>query len=261
MRRLLALFVVGLLLPASALAQSGFGGMLMAVPFVPPPPPPVVTLPPLANGTYVITLGANSVDGGFGEWGAPYVEFWATNSGTGQQWVWNGTTFSNVYIAASSNAVASGPLLADGGNSEPTENSSGDTWSAIPSGSGYKLLDNRTGLYLSSGTDANTAGLVMSSTQTVWTMTNLSGPPVPTALVFTPSSPNVPDTSTSGTSVTAITVTMSDGSTFHGLFSLDSTSFYSLSGVTTSTANLVLSHTLSSSDDGTHSVNVTATQN
>ena len=114
----------------------------------------------LSSGTYHLTSGSNSVDGGFGYWGnTPAVEFWATQSTNGyQKWVWNGSTFANVSY--------SGYYMADNGDGTVTENTSGDTWTVTTVSGGYTVKDNRTGNYL---TD-NSGTLAMSGTATTWTI-------------------------------------------------------------------------------------------
>jgi hypothetical protein len=119
----------------------------------------------LGNGTYIITSGSKSVDGGFGYWNAtPYVQLYPTNAGTGQQWAWDGSRFSDVQVAAGGSNGATGPQMADNGDGTVTENPNGDTWTVSANGSGYTIADDQSGRYLSdlSGT------LGMSATQTVW---------------------------------------------------------------------------------------------
>jgi hypothetical protein len=80
-------------------------------------------------------------------------------------------------------------------------------------------------------------------------------PPVPVAVTMTPSSGTQPDTASSGTLLSAITVTMSDSSTFTGMLSENGT-FTQITG-----SNLVLSRGLTGGDDGFYTITVTATQN
>jgi hypothetical protein len=88
-------------------------------------PPPPGSLP---NGTYGISAGGEFFDGGFGYWGYPVaVQFYPRYpNDTGQEWVWNGSTFENVL--ASTGGQTSGPFMADNGDGTVTENASGDMW-------------------------------------------------------------------------------------------------------------------------------------
>jgi hypothetical protein len=130
----------------------------------------------LPNGTYIISLDDNSVDGGFGYWNnVPFVQLYPTNSGTGQQFTWIGKTLKNEMVAGGGSSGANGPYMADNGDGTVTENATGDAWTITSSGNGYTVLNNRTGRYLSIVSNA----LGMSSTQTVWT---ISAPAVPTQL-------------------------------------------------------------------------------
>jgi hypothetical protein len=118
---------------------------------------------PLPNGTYRITSGSTSVDGGFGFWNdpPPPVQLYSTVTSPFQHWTWNGSTLLD--------AGWPGHYMGDAGNgtvSEPT--GAPDTWTVTQSGAGWTVKDNRTGNYLT-----NQAGsLTMSPTQTVWTMGN-----------------------------------------------------------------------------------------
>jgi hypothetical protein len=118
---------------------------------------------PLPNGTYRITSGSTSVDGGFGFWNdpPPPVQLYSTVTSPFQHWTWNGSTLLD--------AGWPGHYMGDAGNGtvlEPT--GAPDTWTVTQSGAGWTVKDNRTGNYL-----ANQAGsLRMSSMQTVWTMGN-----------------------------------------------------------------------------------------
>jgi hypothetical protein len=80
-------------------------------------------------------------------------------------------------------------------------------------------------------------------------------PPVPVAVILTPSSGTQVDTASSGTFLCSISVTMSDSSTFIGILS-ENGAFTQISGST-----LVLSRSLTGADDGSYTITVTATQN
>jgi hypothetical protein len=210
----------------------------------------------------------------------PAVQLYPTNGGTGQQWTWNGSTFSNVIVATNdggkNDGTVAGPFLADAGNGTATENATGDPWTVLPSGTGYTLRDNRTGLYMSVVSNA----LAMSAAQTVWTIAPSSQPsspppppspspppppptpapppatPSPTAITLTPASTTVPDNAAAGTLLATAAVTMSDGSQFTGtLTSSDTTGFFAISGL-----EIVTGRALTSADDGTHTTTITATQ-
>jgi len=122
------------------------------------------------NGTYVISSGTNSVDGGFGYWNVtPYVQLYPTNRTTGQQWIWNGSKLSNVEVAAGGSRGATGPFLADSGNGTATENSTGDTFKLIPVSGGYNVQDLRTGNYLGNASNVLVFGTAQKS---VWSFTS-----------------------------------------------------------------------------------------
>jgi hypothetical protein len=179
------------------------------------------------------------------------VQLYPTNSGTGQQWVWNGSTFSNVSVSNPGQFTnVSGPLMADAGNGTVTENATGDTWTVSPSGNGYTIRDNRTGKYLSIVSNA----LAMSATQTVWT-TPAVAPPAPTAITLTPGSVTTADNAPAGTLLATATVTMSDGSQFAGTLTTSNTDFFVISGL-----NIVTARALTPADDGTHTTVITASQ-
>jgi hypothetical protein len=86
-------------------------------------------------GIYEITVKTNAVDGS----APPAVKFSPTTGAPGQQWKWDGAKFMN---------IQSGRLLADNGNGAPTQNSSGDTFKLLVAGSGWNIVDTRTGNYL-----------------------------------------------------------------------------------------------------------------
>jgi hypothetical protein len=223
-----------------------------APPAPPPPAPPAPPPPaPLSNGVYLITSGGNAVDGGFGYWNVPpYVQLYPTNSGTGQQWSWNGSTFSNVLVATSGSMGTAGPLLVDAGDGTPTETATGDTWTVSPSGNGYTIRDNRTGNYLSIVSDT----LAMSGTQTVWTITAISSPS-PTAITLSPASVTIADNVPAGTRLATANVTMSDGSQFTGRLTTSNTDFFAISGL-----DIVTARALTQADDGAHTTVITASQ-
>jgi hypothetical protein len=211
-----------------------------------PPPPPA----PLSNGTYIISSGSNSVDGGFGYYGeTPPVQTYPTNSGTGQQWVWNGSLLSNVLVA-SGGGVLTGPYMADNGDGTVTENATGDAWTVTNTGNGYTVRNNRTGRYLSIVSN----DLAMSSLQTAWTISALPSPS-PMAITLAPASATIPDNAPAGTLIAAATVTMSDGSEFAGTLTTSDTTFFAISGL-----NIVTARASTSADQGTHSTVITASQ-
>jgi hypothetical protein len=86
-------------------------------------------------GTYEITVNTQTVDGS----ASPKVALSSITGAPGQQWIWNGATFTN---------IKSGALLADNGSGAPTENSVGDTFNLLVAGSGWNIVDARTGNYL-----------------------------------------------------------------------------------------------------------------
>ena len=79
---------------------------------------------------------------------------------------------------------------------------------------------------------------------------------VPMSVTFNPSAPVVANNSASGTSVTAINVTMSDGSQFAGTLNASPSSLVAISG-----SQLMLSRAVTPADDGVHTCSVTATEN
>jgi hypothetical protein len=210
-------------------------------------PPP----PPLPNGTYIISLGGNAVDGGFGYWGdVPFVQLYPTNSGTGQQWVWNGSLLGNVLVSGGGSVGATGPYMADNGDGTVTENPTGDAWTVSASGTGYTVRNKRTGRYLSVVSNA----LAMSSTHTVWTITVVP-PASPTAITLSTPNPTIADNAPAGTLLATATVTMSDGSQFAGTLTSSDTNFFAISGL-----NIVTARAFKPTDDGTHSTVITASQ-
>src|SRR5262249_13639724 len=115
---------------------------------------------------------------------------------------------------------------------------------------GYRVLNNRTGRYLSTVSNA----LAMSSTQTVWT---IAAPPLPspTAITLSPASATIPDNAPAGTLIGTANVTMSDGSQFTGKLSTSDTNLFAISGL-----NIITARALTSTDDGAHSTVITASQ-
>lgn len=113
----------------------------------------------LPSGTYRISAGSVSVDGGFGYWGSiPSVALYANNSGACQRWTWNGSSFLND-CGDQGYGPWVGHYLGDAGNGtvdEPT--GTPDTWSVTASGGEWTVQDNRTHNYLSA------AGGVLSMT-------------------------------------------------------------------------------------------------
>ena len=138
--------------------------MLEASPQAAPPPPPAPTAAPapppvsLPSGVYLISSDGSSVDGGFGFYNQ--TPLYPTNSGSGQQWRWNASTFSNVPVAAGGSGAA-GPLACRS-RRRTAENASGDAWTKSPSGNGYTIRDSPTGNYRSVVSNA----LAMSATRT-----------------------------------------------------------------------------------------------
>jgi hypothetical protein len=84
------------------------------------------------------------------------------------------------------------------------------------------------------------------------------GTPAPTitGITFTPSVPTLADNTPAGSKVSQATVTMSDGSTFNGFYSIsDPTGLFTI----TSSGAVVTARPMTSTDDGTHAATVTAT--
>ena len=79
---------------------------------------------------------------------------------------------------------------------------------------------------------------------------------IPMSVMFNPPAPVVANNSASGTSVTAINVTMSDGSQFAGTLNASPSSLVAISG-----SQLMLSRAVTPADDGAHTCSVTATDN
>lgn len=139
-----------------------------------------------------------------------------------------------------------GPFMADNGDGTVTENATGDTWTILPSGTGYTVRS-QTGNYLAIVSGA----LAMSSTSFVWTFTVAPFGQI----TFNPSTISIPDNQTVPFTLTTATVTMFDGSTFVGTLTSSDTTFFAISGM-----NIVLAHNLTSADQGTHTTTITATQ-
>jgi len=86
-------------------------------------------------GTYEITANSQAVDGS----ASPIVGLSSITGTAGQQWIWNGATFAN---------IQSGASLADYGNGKPIESWTADTFNLLAAGSGWNIVDARTGNYL-----------------------------------------------------------------------------------------------------------------
>jgi hypothetical protein len=80
--------------------------------------------------------------------------------------------------------------------------------------------------------------------------------PTPTGVSFTPSTASLPDNAAAGSTVAAVSVAMSDGSTFAGNLVASPAGTVTVSG-----NKLVLARGLTSADDGAHPWSVAATQN
>ena len=78
----------------------------------------------------------------------------------------------------------------------------------------------------------------------------------PTGVRFTPSKASLPDNAATGNAVAAVSVAMSDGSTFAGTLVASPAGTVAMSGNT-----LVLARGLTPADDGSHQWKVAATQN
>jgi len=143
-----------------------------------------------------------------------------------------------------------GSYMADNGDGTVTENTNRDAWTVSPGGNGYTVLNKRTGRYLSGVSNV----LGMSSTQTVWTISD-SPPPTPTAIILSPASATIPDNAPAGTLVATANVTMSDGSQFKGTLTTSNTNLFAISGL-----NIVTARALKAADDGAFSTVITASQ-
>jgi hypothetical protein len=80
--------------------------------------------------------------------------------------------------------------------------------------------------------------------------------PIPTGVTFAPTMASLPDNAAAGTTVAAVSVAMSDGSTFSGSLAASPAATVTMSG-----NKLVLARGLTSADDGAHPWSVAATQN
>jgi hypothetical protein len=175
---------------------------------------------------------------------------YASNGTAAQNWVWDGTRFTNVLITGGG-CVASGPYMADNNGATVTLNSTGDAWTTIlVSGNTYKIRNNRTGLYLSVVSSA----VAMSTAQTVWTISALA-PPSPTAITLSPAKATIASNAPAGTLIATADVTMSDGSPFTGILTTSDTNFFAISGL-----NIVTARAVTSADGGAHSTVITASQ-
>jgi propanediol utilization protein len=81
-------------------------------------------------------------------------------------------------------------------------------------------------------------------------------PPTPTGVTFAPTTASLPDNAAAGTTVAAVTVAMSDGSTFSGSLAASPAGTVTMSG-----NRLVLARGLTPADDGSYQWSVSATQN
>ena len=233
---------------------------ITAVEVSPPPPasppaPPAPSVPPtpvsLPSGVHLITGRGNGVDGGFGSYNPTlYGQLYPTNGVSGQQWRWNGSTFSNVLIAAGGSSDAAGPLLADAGDGTTTEKPSGDTCTVSPSVNDDTIRDSRSGKYCSVVSNA----LAMSATQTLWTIAALASPP-PTGITLTPVSVTIANNVPAGTPLAAAAVTKSDGAQFSVTLTTGYTDFFAISGL-----DIVTARALTTADDGARATVIAASQ-
>ena len=81
-------------------------------------------------------------------------------------------------------------------------------------------------------------------------------PPTPTGVTLTPATASLPDNAAAGTIVAALSVTMSDGSTFAGTLAASPAGTVTISG-----NKLVLARGLTAADDGARQWSVVAMQN
>ena len=109
-------------------------------------------------GVYQITANAKAVDGS----APPTVRLSSITGAPGQQWIWNGSKFTN---------TQSGALLADNGNGLPTENSTGDAFTLLAAGSGWNIVNARTGNYLGIASGALSFSKIQKS---AWIFTSVS---------------------------------------------------------------------------------------
>ena len=77
----------------------------------------------------------------------------------------------------------------------------------------------------------------------------------PTAITLSPANATIPDNAPAGTVIATAHVTMADGSQFTGTLTTSDTDFFAISGL-----NIVTARAFASSDDGTHSTVITASQ-
>src|SRR6516225_4500678 len=81
-------------------------------------------------------------------------------------------------------------------------------------------------------------------------------PPTPTSVTLTPATESIPSTDTSGTVIGTVSVTMSDGSSFSGSYSVSPSGFLSIVN-----NQQIVNRNLTAADAGTDIFTVTATEN
>jgi len=244
--------------PISLFIASAFTMTAVAAsppPLAPPPAPSASSVPPtpvsLPGGVYLTTSRGSGVDGGFGFYNqTPYLQLYPTNGASGQQWRWNGSTFSNVLITAGGSSGAAGPLLADASGGTATENASGDTSTVSPPGNGYTIRDSRTSNSFSVVSNAQ----AMSATQTLWTIATLASR-TPTAITLTPASMTIADNVPTETPLAAAAVTKSDGALFSGTLTTSCTDCFAISRL-----DIVTARADTSADIGAHATVIAASQ-
>ena len=85
---------------------------------------------------------------------------------------------------------------------------------------------------------------------------NMQPPPTPSSMTLTPATQTIPSTDTSGTVIGIVSVTMSDGSSFSGSYSVSPTGFFSIVN-----NQQIVDRNLTAADAGTDIFTVTATEN
>jgi hypothetical protein len=132
---------------------------------------------PLAAGTYNIGNGSYVIDGGFysAYWGyPPAAEAYLENGSP----VGSNPSQEFTFAASGSNFticnVQEGACLTDGGSVVDIGQGT-DTWLATPSGSGYTLMNTRTGKYMGAIPSVSRGNIPMSSTPVALTLTPESG--------------------------------------------------------------------------------------
>jgi hypothetical protein len=102
----------------------------------------------LVSGTYHLTSGASSVDGGFAYWDGSTAAFYATaQTNDFQRWVWDGSSLKNVGLTAGLGS-ASGSHLVDSGSTKAGVSATPDVFVVKRVTGGYTIQDSRTGKYL-----------------------------------------------------------------------------------------------------------------